>query len=144
MTNKQIKELQVLGFQISDEDVRYGVAVFSETIPELNVLKKLIFIMTFNDEIHYWDADRESPTDPGGYVTALRLDEERVAIWKEIMAGQVVGILYLLRRWRNIYKKNWDKDCDRGMYFNKVLIQQNKYITRERINKDYEIDKPQL
>ena len=79
MTDIQKKELEILGFKISNEDTKYGVAVFSETIPQLDLLQKMIFTMTFDDEIHYWDAYRESPTDPGGYVTALRLNEEQVA-----------------------------------------------------------------
>lgn len=37
MTDKQKKELQSLGFQISDEDARFGVAVFSETTPKLDM-----------------------------------------------------------------------------------------------------------
>lgn len=46
MTKEQIKALQELGFQIGDE-VHCGVSVFSDIIPELNVLKSLILIMTF-------------------------------------------------------------------------------------------------
>lgn len=136
MTDKQINELQVWGFQVSDEDLRYGVAIFSESIPELVVLKKLISTMTFDDEIHYWDADRKSSTDPGGYVTALRLDKELVA-YKEGNHGwtsswYIVSVEDMAKH----IQKNWNKDCDRGMYLNKVWIQPNKYITRESINND--------
>ncbi len=40
------KSFAGVGFQISDE-VHCGVSVFSDIIPELNVLKSLILIMTF-------------------------------------------------------------------------------------------------
>ena len=136
MTDKQIKELQVLGFQISDEDLRYGVAVFSKTIPELMVLKKLILTMTFDDEILYWDADRKSSTDPGGYVTALRLNEQQVAYMEGNHGWSSSWYIVSVEEMAKHIQKNWDKDYDRGMYLNKVLIQTNKYITRERINND--------
>ena len=136
MTDKQIKELQVLGFQISDEDLRYGVAVFSKTIPELMVLKKLILTMTFDDEILYWDADWKSATDPGGYVTALRLNEQQVAYMEGNHGWSSSWYIVSVHEMAKHIQKNWDKDCDRGMYLNKVLIQPNKYITRERIHND--------
>ena len=136
MTDKQIKELQVLGFQVSDEDLRYGVAVSSETIPELDALKKMILTMTFDDEINYWDADRKSPTDQGGYVTALRLNERQVAYKEGNHGWSSSWYIVSIEEMANHIKKNWDKDCDRGKYLNKVLINQNKYITRDKIKSD--------
>ena len=128
MTSRQKKELLNLGFQISAEELRYGVVVFSETIPKLNVLKKLIMTMTFDDEIHYWDADQKSPTDPGGYVTALRLDEEQVAYMEGNHGWTSSWYIVSVEEMAEHIQKNWDKDCDRGKYYNKVLIQKNKYL----------------
>ena len=125
-----------MGFQVSDEDLRYGVAVSSETIPELDALKKMILTMTFDDEINYWDADRKSPTDPGGYVTALRLNEKQVAYKEGNHGWSSSWYIVSIEEMANHIKKNWDKDCDRGKYLNKVLINQNKYITRDKIKSD--------
>lgn len=136
VTDKQKKELEMLGFKISNENVKYGVAVFSKTIPQLDVLKKLILAMTFDDEIHYWDAYRKSPTDPGGYVTALRLNEEQVTYMEGNHGWTSSWYIVSIEEMAKHIQKNWDKDCDRGMYSNTVLIKQNKHITRERINND--------
>ena len=135
MTKEQIKALQELGFQISDE-VHYGVSVFSDIIPELNVLKSLILIMTFDNEIHYWDAFKQSPTDPGGYVTALRLDDECVAYMEGNHGWTSSWYIVTIEEMAKHIRKNWDKDCDSGKYYNRVFIQKNQYITRERINND--------
>ena len=92
--------------------------------------------MTFDDEIHYWDAYKKSPTDPGGYVTALRLDEEHVAYMEGNHGWTSSWYIVSVEEMAGHIQKNWDKDCDRGKYYNKVLIQKNKYITREKINND--------
>lgn len=136
MTNKQIEELQLLGFQIGEEDARGNVTVSSERIPDLDILKKLILTMTFDDEIQYWDAYKQSPTDPGGYVSALRWDEERVAYMEGNHGWTSSWYIVSVEEMAEHIQKNWDKDCDRGAYLNRVQIGRNKYVTRERINKD--------
>lgn len=136
MTKEQIEEIRAIGFKVSEEDSRGKVAIESDNLPDLLSLESLILILTFEEEIHYWDAFRESPTDPGGYVTALRLDGEMVAYmvgnhgWTS--SWNVISIPEMAKQ----IQKNWDKDCDRGMYLNKIMISRNKYVTRERISDD--------
>lgn len=136
MTKEQIEELCALGFEVSGEDERGKIAIARENVPDLICLEQLILILTFEEEINYWDAYRKSPTDPGGYVTAIRLDVETVAYmdgnhgWSS--SWDVIPIQEMAKR----IQKNWDKDCDRGLYLNKVIISHNKYVTRERINSD--------
>ena len=136
MTEQQKKEVTDLGFRIGDNDARHGVAVSYEAIPELEVIKKLILTLNFDEEIEYWDAYQKSPTDPGGYVTALRLDEERVAYMEGNDGWTSSWYIVSVEEMARHIQKNWDKDCNRGMYLNKVWIKQNKYITREKIFKD--------
>lgn len=136
MTNEQIEKVRALGFEVSGDDGRGRIAIERESIPDLICLEKLILILTFDEEINYWDAYRKSPTDPGGYVTAIRLDGETVA-YKDGNHGwssswDIVSIQEMAER----IQKNWDKDCDCGLYLNKVIILPNKFVTRERINSD--------
>lgn len=136
MTKEQIEELRVIGFKIGKEDERGKIAIESENIPDLICLERLILILTFEETISYWDAYRRSPTDPGGYVSALRLDTETVAYmdgnhgWTS--SWNIISIQEMAKR----IQRNWDKDCDCGLYLNKILISHNKYVTRERISND--------
>lgn len=109
MTEEQKEYLKEFGFKVSDEEISYG------------------------------DADWKSSTDPGGYVTALRLDNERVA-YREgnhgwISKWYIVSVEEMAKH----IQKNWDKDCDRGMYLNNVQIEHNKYITRQEIDDNLNI-----
>ena len=136
MTQEQIQDLQDLGFCVGEEDERGYTAVSCETIPELTALEMLLLSLTFRDEIHYWDKYKVSPTDPGGYVTALRWNEESVA-YREGNHGwssrwQIVPIAEMAEH----MQKNWDKDCNGGKYLNRVLISRNEYIARENISKE--------
>ena len=136
MKKEQIEKLRALGFEVGEDDKRGEIAIESQNVPDLICLEKMILILTFEEEINYWDAYRKSPTDPGGYVTALRMDNETVA-YKDGNHGwssswDIISIHEMAKR----IQKNWDKDCDRGRYFNKVMISHNKYVTRERINSD--------
>ncbi len=67
MTQEQITDLREFGFMVSEEDERGNTVVSNETIPDLVSLEMLLLTLTFKDELHYWDADKVSPTDPGGY-----------------------------------------------------------------------------
>ena len=139
MTEEQKEYLKEFGFKVSDEDERGRTVVFSEMVPDLISLEMLILTMTFYEEISYWDADWKSPIDPGGYVTALRLDNERVA-YREgnhgwISKWYIVSVEEMAKH----IQKNWDKDCDRGMYLNNVQIEHNKYITRQEIDDNLNI-----
>lgn len=134
MTEEQKEYLKEFGFKVSDEDERGRITVFSETVPDLLSLEMLILTMTFHDEISYWDADKESPSDPGGYVTALRLDNERVAYMEGNHGWTGKWHIVSVEEMAKHMQKNWDKDCDRGGYLNRVQIERNKYITRQEIN----------
>ena len=136
MTQEQIQDLRDFGFCVGDEDERGDTVVSCETIPGLTELEMLLLTLTFGDEIHYWDADKQSPTDPGGYVKALRWDVDSVAYmegnhgWSS--RWQIVSIEEMAKH----MQKNWDKDCDRGAYLNRIRISHNKYISRERVSED--------
>ena len=136
MTKEQTEKLRVIGFKVSEVDSRGEIAIEKPIIPDLSSLEELISILTFGEEIKFWDAYRRSSTDPGAYVSALRLDEENVAYmdgnhgWST--RWNIVSIQEMAKR----IQKNWDKDCDGGKYFNKIVISHNKYVTRERINND--------
>lgn len=136
MTKEQTEELRVIGFKVSEEDFRGNIIIEKEIIPDLSSLEKLILILTFGEQIEYWDAYRRSSTDPGGYVTALRWDEEHVAYmdgnhgWSS--SWDIISIQEMAKR----IQKNWDKDCNGGKYLNKIVISHNQYVTREQIGND--------
>lgn len=138
MTKEQIAELCKLGFKVSECSVcgRVGSAIESENIPDLICLEKLVLILTFQEQIHYWDAYRKSPTDLGGYVTAIRMDAETVAYMDGNHGWTSKWDIISIREMAERIQRNWDKDSDRGMYLNRILISDNKYVTRERINAD--------
>ena len=136
MTKEQIECLIEFGFEVSNEDELGRVAVSSETVPDLLALEMLILTMTFKDEISYWDADWKSPTDPGGYVTALRLDNEHVAYMEGNHGWISKWYIISVKEMAQHIQKNWDKDWDGGAFLNKVLIEPNKYITMQEINKN--------
>ncbi|MBQ7766280.1 MAG: hypothetical protein IJ397_05495 [Lachnospiraceae bacterium] len=133
MTQEQINLLKEFGFQTGEDDHRGRTPIYSEKIPDLLFLEMLILTMTFQDEINYWDADWYSPTDPGGYVSALRLDNERVA-YKEGNHGWTSRwYIVTIKEMAEHMQKNWDKDYDRGKFLNQVWIEPNRYTTKEKI-----------
>ena len=77
MTQGQIDDLRYIGFTVKEE--KNGFAVESENIPDILQIELLLSVVTFGEEVRYWDAYKESPTDPGGYVPAIRWDKEHIA-----------------------------------------------------------------
>lgn len=133
MTAEQITLLQEFGFQIGENDHRGRTQIYCENIPDLLSLEMLILTMTFRDEINYWDADWCSPTDPGGYVSALRLDNESVA-YKEGNHGWTSHwYIVTIKEMAEHMQKNWDKDYDRGKFLNCIWIELNDHITKDKI-----------
>lgn len=135
MIQEQIKILRNLGFEVSEKDGKGNITISKSTIPDLIVLEKLLLTMTFDEEIHYWDADQKSPTDPGGYVTALCLGKQQVAYMEGNHGWTSKWYIISVEEMAKHIQKNWDKDCDGGKYLNKVQIRTNKYVTREEISK---------
>lgn len=133
LTREQIQDLRDFGFCVSEEDERGRIAVSGEIIPDLVSLEMLLLTLTFWEEIHYWDADTYSPTDPGGYVTALRWDADSVAYMEGNHGWSSRWKIVSIEEMAKHIQKNWDKDCDRGAYLNRIQISHNKYISRERI-----------
>ena len=133
MTQEQINLLKEFGFQIDEDYHRGRTPIYSEKIPDLLSLEMLILTMTFQDEINYWDADWYSPTDPGGYVSALRLDNERVAYMEGNHGWTSRWYIVTIKEMAEHMQKNWDKDCDRGKFLNRVWIEPNRYTTKEKI-----------
>jgi len=133
MTQEQINLLKEFGFQIGEDAYRGRTPVYSENIPDLLSLEMLILTMTFKEEINYWDADWYSPTDPGGYVSALRLDNERVAYMEGNHGWTSRWYIVTIKEMAEHMQKNWDKDCDRGKFLNQVWIEPNRYTTKEKI-----------
>ncbi len=134
LTEEQIQDLQYFGFQVDEEDERGYMAVFCDRIPDLVSLEMLLLTLTFWDEIHYWDADTYSPTDPGGYVLALRWDVDSVAYMEANQSWSSRWQIVSIEEMAKHMQKNWDKDCNGGKYLNRILVCHNKYnIWRERI-----------
>ena len=133
MTQEQINLLKEFGFQIDEDYHRGRTPIYSEKIPDLLSLEMLILTMTFQDEINYWDADWYSPTDPGGYVSALRLDNEWVAYMEGNHGWTSRWYIVTIKEMAEHMQKNWDKDCDRGKFLNRVWIEPNRYTTKEKI-----------
>lgn len=136
MTQEQRMDLLDFGFCVGEEDERGRIAVSSEKVPDTTVLEMLLLSMTFREEIRYWDAYKVSPTDPGGYVTALRWDADSVA-HREGNHGwssrwEIVSIEEMAKH----MQKNWDKDDDSGAYLNRIQVSRNEYISREHISND--------
>lgn len=140
MTAEQINLLKEFGFQIGEDDHRGRTPIYSEKIPDLLSLEMLILTMTFQDEINYWDADWYSPTDPGGYVSALRLDNERVAYMEGNHGWTSRWYIVTIKEMAEHMQKNWDKDCDRGKFLNRVWIEPNRYTTKEKIRENISKD----
>lgn len=133
MTAEQIILLKEFGFRIGKDDHRGRTQIYCENIPDLLSLEMLILTMTFQDEINYWDADWNSPTDPGGYVSALRLDNERVAYMEGNHGWTSRWYIVTIEEMAEHIQKNWDKDCDRGKFLNRVWIEPNRYTTKDKI-----------
>ena len=133
MTAEQITLLQEFGFQVGEDDHRGRTQIYCENIPNLLSLEMLILTMTFQDEINYWDADWYSPTDPGGYVSALRLDNERVAYMEGNHGWTSRWYIVTIKEMAEHIQKNWDKDCDRGKFRNCIWIELNRYTTKDKI-----------
>ncbi len=133
MTDEQITNLRYLGFTVGEEDPRRGFPVESESIPDLTALELMLSVMTFKEDISYWNAFCRSPSDPGGYVTALRLDSDTMA-YREGNHGwigrwELISLSEAARR----IQENWDKDCDYGLFLNRIYICRNKHITKSSI-----------
>ena len=142
MTQEQRNLITEFGFCVGKPNERGKTPVSCETIPDLFSLEMLILTLTFQDEIHYWDKYRKSPSDPGGYVTALRLDNDRVA-FREGNHGWMTGWYVVSVKELALHmQKNWDKDHDRGKYLNRILIEENKYYQKWDIKREMKPDYP--
>jgi len=122
MQEEKVRRITELGFEVSEEGRNGERFVFMEYIPEKSIATKMLKVLSFEDCICFWDYYHVSVTDPGGYVSAYMLDENR-CVYKEGNHG-----------WSSNYKaisvddlaelmiKNWDKDCDGGMYHYQIKI----------------------
>lgn len=134
MKEYQIDEYKKLGFNVIYD--RDDILIEMNNIPDLSLIKRLIILLTFKDELNYWDSEYKSPSDPGAYVSAIRYSDEtfayRVGNHGWISNWEIISIDEMAKRIR----KNWDKDCDYGKYLNRIKISQNKHITRSNIDSD--------
>ena len=121
---KEESELKIkqLNFRISSMG-RNGIrSVSMEDIPSREIVVQMLKQLTFEDAIYFWDYYHVTVTDPGGYVTAYMLDEDR-AVYMEGNHGwtsryEAISVDYLAE----MIIKNWDKDCDGGMYMNAIQV----------------------
>ena len=140
MTQEQIKDIQDLGFQVSEEDIRGRTFVSRETIPDLLSLEMLILTTTFKEEIFFWNYYGKNISDPGSYVTAIHWDNETVA-YKEANHGWSGSWkLMAIAEMAELIQKNWDKDCDRGAFLNQIRIEKSPYIVKSDLKKKLNID----
>lgn len=134
MTKEQIEDLRYIGFEVKED--KDGFAVESETVPDLLQIELLLSVCTFWEAVHYWDADWESPTDPGAYVCAIRWDAKHIAYKEANYCWTSRWRIVTIEEMAKHVQLNWDKDCNDGRYLNRVIIEYNKNIDRERIRKN--------
>jgi len=118
----KIRKIKALGFDVSEKGRNGEHFIAMQSIPEKDTAIKMLRVLSFEDWICFWDSYHVSVTDPGGYVSAYMLDENR-AVYKEGNHGwssqyQAISVDDLAE----LMIKNWDKDCDGGMYQNKIQI----------------------
>ncbi len=121
---QELKVLQIkkLGFDVSEKGRNGERFISMQSVPTKDIVIKMLRVLTFEDWICFWDSFHTSVTDPGGYVSAYMLDKNR-AVYKEGNHGwssdfEAVSVEDLAE----LMIKNWDKDCDGGMYLNRIQI----------------------
>lgn len=135
MTEKQTEQLEALGFAVSEKDSRGNCFIGMDNPPSVEVIKKLLSVMTENDEVFYWDYYSPRLSDPGAYISILSDKDGRI-IFKKANHGwsskwSYIGIDEIAE---NI-QKNWEKDCDGGALRNKIRVSDNIY-KKEKIQQD--------
>lgn len=122
MQEEKVIKIEELGFEVSEEGRNGERFVFMESAPEKDTAIKMLKILSFEDCICFWDYFHATITDPGGYVSAYMLDENR-AVYKEGNHGWSSDFkTFSVGELAELMIKNWDKDCDGGMYHYKIKV----------------------
>lgn len=122
MQEEQIEKIKTLGFDVSGKGRNGERFLFMQSVPTKDMTLKMLKVLSFEDCICFWDYYHVTITDPGGYVSAYMLDENR-AVYKEGNHGWSSDFKSISSdELAELVIKNWDKDCDGGMYLNKIQI----------------------
>lgn len=132
MQEDKLKKIEELGFDVSEKGRNEERFVSFESVPAKDMVLKMLKFLDFEDCILFWDYYHVTVTDPGGYVTAYMLDENR-AVYMEGNHGwsskfKVISVDELAE----MVIKNWNKDCDGGMYLNRIQIRPHYEPERDK------------
>lgn len=122
MEQGKIDRIKQLGFTISEAGRNKERFVSMQTIPSKETVLRMLRELDFEDSIIFWDYYHITVTDPGGYVRAYMIDEKKAVYmegnhgWSSRFAAISIDDL------ADLMIKNWDKDCDDGMYYNSIKI----------------------
>lgn len=129
MQEFKINRIKELGFEVSEMKKKRERYILKSTTPEVNQLIAMLKVLSIHECISFWDCYYNTVTDPGAYVTAYVLDENRVA-YKESNHGWSSDYnVVSMEEFSTLVIKNWDKDCDNGIYFNSIRISPNNSFT---------------
>lgn len=122
MKDREVKKIQELGFEVSNEGRNGERSISMKVTPSKDVVIKMLKQLTFEDCIFFWDYYHATVTDPGGYVSAYVLDGKR-AVYMEGNHGWSSKFQAIsLEELSELIIKNWDKDCDGGAFLNSIKI----------------------
>lgn len=122
MQEEKVKQIKKLGFDVSEAGRNGEQFVSMQSIPEKDIVIKMLKVLTFDDEIFFWDYFHDTVTDPGGYVTAYMLDNCRSVYMEGNHGWSSKFVAISVDELAELMIKNWDKDCDGGMFLNKIRI----------------------
>lgn len=122
MLEDQVEQLVKLGFDVSEKGRNGERFIFRQTAPTIDEALEMLKIFTFEDGIFFWNFFHVTISDPGAYVIAYVLNQDR-AVYEEGNHGWSSEYKAIsLQELAELIIKNWDKDCDRGEYLNKIEI----------------------
>jgi len=122
MQEEKTKKIKKLEFDVSDIGRNGEQFISMQSVPEIDVVTKMLKVLTFEDEIFFWDYYHDTISDPGGYVSAYMLDDNR-AVYMEGNHGWSSKFTTIsVDELAELIIKNWDKDCDAGMFLNRIRI----------------------
>lgn len=117
-----INELTKLGFTVSQGGRTGQLSVGMQATPSEECLSRLLALITPEYEIFYWDYYSPTRSDPGAYITIRKNAQDELfrkkanhgwsGDWKQAEPGEVISDII----------RNWDKDCDRGKFLNRIEI----------------------
>ncbi|MCR4791716.1 MAG: HAD family hydrolase [Lachnospiraceae bacterium] len=132
MVMENLKEsIRSLGFDIRESKRRIFYA-HSEEIPTKEQIRGILDLFTENVEMSFWNYYHRKGVEPGSYIDIQILDGKPYikegthgcnGNYKNVDMDVLLGFII----------RNWDKDCDWGLYDHAVAIQPSKseYVRRD-------------